>query len=111
MSEVLEREAIVPDIARVIDEDLLAVSPSLAPLLFVQVIGKIGRQALRPIAPLLPDVHLVAEPLVEDFMPQGSLDDERKSHNVLAQEGVGGHGGAGREKILDDHKSLERKRQ
>ena len=110
-SKVLEREVVVvAQVVPVVEQDLLAIAPALAFLLRVKVIGQVGRQTFGPIA-LAAGVHLIAEPLVENFMAQRSFDDERKSDDVLAEQRVGRHGKPGREKIFHDGKAFERKRQ
>src|SRR3990167_43033 len=48
---------------------------------------------------------------MQNFMPQGGFHDERKAHDILAQECVSGHGISRRKKIFHDGKSFERKRQ
>ena len=71
-----------------------------------QVIRQVAGQSLRPVAACRVDIHIVAEPLVYDFMGQGGFHDKGQLYHLPTQEGEGGHGIARGQHVFHDGKAL-----
>ena len=84
----------IPDfrhIVRIFLENGQTVFRPAIPLFLDEMIGKIGRQPLCPVALLILRKDAVSPPVVKDLMGIGRMEDKREADDLRSQEGKRGH--------------------